>query len=63
MLDRALAVARELAALPAATYETVKAQLRGPELEAMRAGMDRDPLAAGWLGDETADAARAALDG
>ena len=63
VLDRALAVARELAALPAATYETVKAQLRGSELEGMRAGMERDPLAGGWLGDETADAARAALDG
>jgi enoyl-CoA hydratase len=61
VLERALAVARELAELPAATYETVKAQLRGPELDAMRTGVEADPLARGWLGDETATAARAAL--
>ena len=30
---------------PSATYETVKAQLRGPDLEAIRAGIERDPLA------------------
>ena len=63
VLARALAVARELAALPSGTYETVKAQLRGPELEAIRAGIERDPLAEGWLSDETAGAARAVLEG
>ena len=42
VLDRALAVARGLAALPAATYETVKAQLRGPDLDAIRAGVEDD---------------------
>lgn len=62
VLERALAVAREFAALPSGTYETVKAQLRGPELAAIRAGIERDPLAGGWLSDETADAARAALE-
>ncbi len=62
VLDRALAVARELAALPAATYEIVKGQLRGADLEAIAAGIERDPLARGWLGDEAADAARAALE-
>jgi hypothetical protein len=61
VFDRALEVARGLAALPSATYRTVKAQLRGPELDASRDGIDADPLARGWLGDETADAARAAL--
>ena len=62
MLARAQAVAHELAALPSSTYRSVKAQLRGPDLEAMRAGVEDDPLAQGWLGDETADAARAALE-
>jgi enoyl-CoA hydratase len=62
VLGRALAVARELAALPAATYATVKGQLRGADLEAIRTGIERDPLARGWLSDETADAARAALE-
>ena len=63
VLDRAIAVARELAALPAATYETVKGQLRGADARGDRAGIERDPLARGWLGDEAADAARAVLDG
>ena len=62
VLERALAVARELAALPGATYETVKGQLRGAALEAIRTGIERDPLAEGWLSDEAADAARAALE-
>jgi enoyl-CoA hydratase len=62
VLARAQAVAHELAALPSSTYRSVKAQLRGPDLEAMRAGVEDDPLAQGWLGDETADAARAALE-
>jgi len=62
VLDRALAVARGLAALPSSTYESVKAQLRGPDLDAMRAGIENDPLTRGWLGDETADAARAVLE-
>jgi len=62
VLDRSLAVARDLAALPPSTYESVKGQLRGPDLDAMRAGSEDDPLAQGWLGDETADAARAALE-
>jgi enoyl-CoA hydratase len=63
VLGRAMEVARDLAALPPGTYETVKCQLRGPELEAIRAGIERDPLAAGWLSDETAGAARSVLEG
>jgi enoyl-CoA hydratase len=62
VLARAQAVAHELAALPSSTYRSVKAQLRGPDLEAMRTGIEDDPLAQGWLGEETADAARAALE-
>jgi enoyl-CoA hydratase len=61
-VERGLEVARELARLPAGTYETVKMQLREPALAAMREALERDPLARGWLSDETADAAAAALD-
>jgi enoyl-CoA hydratase len=62
VLDAALEVAAKLAALPAATYETVKLQLRAPALDAMRAALEHDPLAAGWLSEETESAARAALE-
>jgi enoyl-CoA hydratase/carnithine racemase len=50
---RSLDVAREFAALPTATYEIVKEQLRGEALAAMREGSESDPLASGWLSDET----------
>ncbi len=62
VLDRAVAVAADMAALPTATFETVKAQLRGEALEAMRSGAAEDPLASGWLSDEMPEAARAALE-
>jgi enoyl-CoA hydratase/carnithine racemase len=62
VLDRSLSVARELAALPTATYETVKAQLRGDVLAAMLSAVAEDPLASGWLSSEMPDAARAALE-
>jgi len=61
VLDRSLEIARELAALPTRAYEIVKEQLRGPELEAMRAGAAEDPMSAGWIADEAAEAARAAI--
>jgi enoyl-CoA hydratase/carnithine racemase len=60
-VERALEVARELAALPAATYERVKLQLREPALVEMREALERDPLAKGWLSGETAGAAAAVL--
>lgn len=62
VLAGALEVAGRLAALPAATYATVKAQLRAPALALMRAALERDPLTDGWLSDETSGAAAAALD-
>ena len=62
LVERALARAREMAAAPAATYATVKRQLRGDVLDAVASGAD-DPLADDWLGDETAGAARGLLDG
>jgi enoyl-CoA hydratase len=63
VLERALAKARELAALPSQTYEQVKGQLRGDALTAMRNAVGDDPTAAGaWLSDETEAAARSVLD-
>ena len=62
VLERALEVSRQLAALPTATYEAVKRQLRGGVAAAMRAEAERDPLAAGWLSAETPEAARRALE-
>jgi enoyl-CoA hydratase len=62
VLEGGLDAARRLAALPAGTYETVKLQLRAPALALMREAVERDPLAAGWLSDETASAAAAALE-
>ena len=62
LVERALARAREMAGAPAETYATVKRQLRGDVLDAVRSGAD-DPLADGWLGGETAGAARGILEG
>ncbi|HEX6117753.1 MAG TPA: enoyl-CoA hydratase/isomerase family protein [Solirubrobacterales bacterium] len=62
VLGRARQVAAGLAELPARAYETVKGQLRGPVIERMRAGAADDPMSAGWIAAETADAARAAIE-
>lgn len=62
LVERALDRAREMAGAPAETYATVKRQLRGDVLDAVESGAN-DPLAAGWLGNESAGAARAILDG
>jgi enoyl-CoA hydratase len=65
VLDRALAVAGELAGLPGSAYPVVKRQLRGEAI----AGMERvlseesDPLLAGWLAEDTAGATAAVLEG
>jgi enoyl-CoA hydratase len=63
VLPRALAVAGELAALPAETFATVKRQLRGElvaELERIVAEED-DPLLGAWLSPDTEEAAAAQL--
>ena len=49
VLDRALAVARELAALPADTYALTKAGLRGDVIARLRAAAADDPLLARWV--------------
>jgi enoyl-CoA hydratase/carnithine racemase len=57
-LPRAMALANELAALPAGAYEQIKRQLRAETIAAAAelAGSG-DPMLAGWLGEETAPAA------
>ena len=54
VLDRALDMAAELGAMPSDAYATVKQQLRGPALAAMRRVVESgtDPLAQGWLSSE-----------
>lgn len=50
VLDRSLAVARELAALPAEVYARTKGELRGATLAALRIRAERDPLLDAWIG-------------
>ncbi len=49
VLDRALDVAAELAALPAAAYARAKSELRGETVAALRAGAEHDPLLEAWV--------------
>jgi len=62
LLDRALERARALAAHPRRAYETIKAELRADALRTIETTADRDPLASGWLSDETSKAAAATLE-
>jgi enoyl-CoA hydratase/carnithine racemase len=49
VLDRALAVARELAALPADTYALTKRGLRGAVIARLREAAESDPLLERWV--------------
>jgi enoyl-CoA hydratase len=49
VVERAVAVARELAAHPAGTYASTKLELRGATLTAMREAAARDPLLDSWV--------------
>jgi enoyl-CoA hydratase/carnithine racemase len=49
VLDRAMALAAEMAALPADVYGRTKLDLRGPALEGMRAATAVDPLLERWV--------------
>ena len=49
VLDRSVAVARELAALPADVYARTKAELRSATLASMRAAAADDPLLETWV--------------
>ncbi|TMA52554.1 MAG: enoyl-CoA hydratase/isomerase family protein [Deltaproteobacteria bacterium] len=63
VLSRALAVARELAALPRSAYASIKRQLRAPALERIGnvLATGSDPLVVGWLAPETSSAAAGLL--
>jgi enoyl-CoA hydratase len=50
VLDRALAVAAELAALPADVYALTKSELRSATIASLRAAAERDPLLDRWVG-------------
>jgi enoyl-CoA hydratase len=50
VLEQALSVARELAAMPAQVYARTKAELRGATLATLRANAERDPLLDAWVG-------------
>lgn len=66
MLDRALEVAHELAALPAGAYELVKHQVRAETIAYCRRIVDEeaDPiLDLSWVSTETPEAARSVLRG
>jgi enoyl-CoA hydratase len=49
VIDRALDVARELAAHPADVYAHTKRGLRAPAIEQMRVGVASDPLPDAWV--------------
>jgi enoyl-CoA hydratase len=50
VVERALEVARELAALPAPDYARAKAELRAGTIASLSAAAERDPLAEAWVG-------------
>ncbi|MFL5849218.1 MAG: enoyl-CoA hydratase/isomerase family protein [Solirubrobacterales bacterium] len=65
VLDRALAVARDLAALPSSAYAATKRRLRAPTLALaarLQAG-EADPLGDAWTDADTASRAAAILRG
>ena len=63
VVERAVAVAEELAASPPDTYARVKQQVRGPLIGRARADRPRpnDPLLGDWLSEDVNEAASAAL--
>ena len=62
LLDRALEVATERAALPRTAYARVKDQVRGPMVRALREALEAgDPILSGWAGDEAAEASAGIL--
>jgi enoyl-CoA hydratase len=65
VLERAVEVARDMAAIPRDTYARIKRQLRADVMVRLEEIVDcgADPLLAAWLGSETGDAAAAVLRG
>ncbi|MDX1710680.1 MAG: enoyl-CoA hydratase/isomerase family protein [Rhodovibrionaceae bacterium] len=64
VVERALAVARDYAALPPKAYAAVKAQVRAEAILRIRAAVEdrQEPLLTGWFTEETRAAARAQLE-
>jgi enoyl-CoA hydratase/carnithine racemase len=65
VLDRALAVARDFAALPSSAYAVTKRRLRAPTLDLaarLQAG-EADPLGDAWTDADAASRAAAILRG
>jgi len=65
LLDRAIELAHEYAAIPPKAYAAVKSQLRAPAMSIIsKANTDQsDPALTGWFTDETKTAARKILAG
>jgi len=61
VLERAIAVAGEYAALPPQTFAHTKGQLRGALLDRIARDAAADPMLDAWLTDETSVATRAML--
>jgi enoyl-CoA hydratase/carnithine racemase len=62
LLERAVEVAEELAALPRTAYARVKDQLRGATVAELRRVVQRDPMLGEWIGEETAAASAGILE-
>jgi enoyl-CoA hydratase/carnithine racemase len=62
LLDRALEVAGELAALPRAAYPRVKDQLRGATVAELERIVENDPMLREWAGEEAAAASAGILE-
>jgi enoyl-CoA hydratase len=62
LLDRALEVAGELAALPRAAYPRVKDQLRGATVAELERIVEHDPMLREWAGEEAAAASAGILE-
>jgi enoyl-CoA hydratase len=63
LLDRAVTVAAEFAALPHDAYTRVKQQVRGEVIAEIERAIADDPMLRGWLTGETGGAAAAILGG
>ena len=63
VLERAVEVATEYAALPPNTFASIKHAIRGDVREQVRVAVEdrADPMLAGWFTEETGDATRAML--
>jgi len=65
LLDRAVEVAEDLAAMPSEAYGRIKRQLRGEAVARIEAAVAHgtDPLLEGWLTGEASEASRGVLAG